>query len=91
MLNTSNQAESAELIINIVTYKYPDLQEMDDVRIGLAAFLRAGRVVEALELSRKVALANVQDDDPEAEVLEQAGQVVSDVITFIFNTCFTCA
>jgi hypothetical protein len=92
MLNASdNRSESAELIVSIVTYKYPDPQEMDEVKIILAAFLRLGRVTEALELSRKMALAGVQEDgDIEAEALEQAGRRISDIISFIFDTCFTC-
>lgn len=92
MLDASDdKSESAELIVNIVTYKYPDPQEMDQVKIILAAFLRLGRVTEALELSRRMALAGVQEDgDMEAEALEQAGRRISDIMSFIFDTCFTC-
>lgn len=86
-----NKAETAELIVNIVTYKYPDLQEVEDVKIVLEAFLRVGRVAEALDLSRKIALASVQGEgDYDAEAVEQASQRTADLITFIFDTCYAC-
>lgn len=91
MLSSNDDvAESAELVVNLVTFKHPDLQELDDIKIVLAAFVRSGRVVEALEQSRKVSLTQVQAvaDAGEKEV-EQASKMVSDIVYFIFDTCFT--
>lgn len=86
-----NTTESAELIINIFTFKCPNLQDSDAVKIVIAAFLRLGRVVEALALSRKIALAGLQSEsDFDADSVEQANQTMADLVYFIFDTCYTC-
>lgn len=89
--SSDDQTESSQLIVNIVSYKAPDLSDISDAKIVLAAFLRTGRVAEAMDLGRKVALAPVQTQDViEEEAARQAVQTLSDLVSFTFDTCFTC-
>lgn len=89
--SSDDQTESSQLVANIVSYKAPDLSDLSGAKIVLAAFLRTGRVAEALDLGRKVASAPVQTQDmAEQEAASQAVQTLSQLVSFTFDTCFTC-
>jgi hypothetical protein len=90
LATASDQTEASKLIVNIFTYQAPDFADMEDAKIILAACLRTGRVVEALELGRKVAAGNIDEDgEVTEEAVQQTAQATSNIINFILDTCFS--
>lgn len=89
--SSDNQDEASQLIVSIMSYKSPGLQDMNDAKIVLTAYLRTGQVVEALALARKAALTPVQaGEEVNEDASAHVSQTISELTAFIFDTCFSC-
>lgn len=87
MLSAEGAACDPQYIVNIIRYQKPDLADIEDVKLVLAAYLKTGKLLEAFDLARRTAIEAISAQNAESEANSDTG-IIADLTNFILDTCF---